>query len=112
MKWTKDIDAYVDRRIAAGLSYSTIAAELGTTANAVSGRLDRRRAWQSQDDQVVSMEDPRVTQEGCRWIIGEPNRSWSWCGKAIVMGGVYCSHHAARSRLKKKNENATESVMV
>jgi hypothetical protein len=106
-----ELDGYVDRRIGQGASYSVIAGELGVTPSAIAGRMHRRRVEpaMSKSDQLRAAEAvrsveqslgyERVTQGGCRWVIGDPKAKWQWCGKPVVRGpNPYCAEHAATSR--------------
>ena len=109
--WSRERDAYVDRRVAQGATYAVIGGELGLTVSAISGRLHRRGRRSEQTraaDALRAIEanlgDPRLTQEGCRWVIGEPPGLWRWCGKPISAGArqaglpPYCADHAAEAK--------------
>jgi hypothetical protein len=80
-----------------------IAGELGITRAMLAGRLHRRKQAAAPQDAGAALRTfeqnlgyERVTQGGCRWVIGDPAASWHWCGETIVEG-AYCAEHAARS---------------
>lgn len=103
-RWTKENDAYVDRRTAEGANYTTIAGELGPeiTAAAIAGRMRRRiLAADGREPISAAVLDERLTTEGCRWVIGDPGRGgdWRWCGAKII-DGSWCAEHAAIGRMR------------
>lgn len=102
----------LEKLIAEGLSSSHIAEILGTTKNAIIGRVYRnamtlhQRPFNQPDapvDETLEMRLERFPEpKGCRWITGDPKiAGWSWCNRPVLgPGQSYCGEHRGISYYK------------
>jgi GcrA cell cycle regulator len=84
-------DEELRRLKAEGMSASQIAARLGTTKNAVIGRLYRTR----EDMPAVRRQLEFPPSGCCVWLFGDPgDAGFHWCGDpAAGLGLPYCARH-------------------
>jgi hypothetical protein len=97
--WTPERHERMLELLKDGLSTAAIARELGTTKNAVIGRLDRKGIKQRVPEPPTLAErlpPPPPDRGGCRWIHDNTRYEWwSYCGEPVARGS-YCAVHAKR----------------
>lgn len=85
-----------------GLTTREVADRFGVTKNSIIGLSHR---WALRRPDAPSLDDrlmwSRVVQTGCRWIEGDLDGDWRWCGLPITRGD-YCVTHHVTSRIKPK----------
>lgn len=130
--WTEEKDAELRHGWTAGWSQSVIAEWLGTTKNAIAGRvsrlgLERRRVVQPPRAPTVTLPPapaqatfttpisvvappPKPTAPPrpervltCCWPIGNPGtKDFRFCDTRISSHGPYCEEHANRAYVRRK----------
>ncbi len=99
----KQNDAELHRLAATGLSAAKIAAQLGTTKNAVVGRLTRLREREATEEGATRPERQRIdfpAGGACHWPLwadtGPGADGYPFCGARVATPGrPYCREHEA-----------------
>lgn len=116
MEWTPQRISTLIALWDEGISTTEIGRRLGTTKNAVVGKVHRlglvkRRASNRSDKKVV--EKPtvigmeRLGAGMCSWPEGDPRKyNLSFCGQKTVPDKPYCAAHCARAYVKNTKKAA------
>jgi GcrA cell cycle regulator len=117
MTWTVERIEHLKKLWEAGLSARHICAELGTTRNAVLGKVNRLgldlrkptrshpfRAHKLKYEQIISQADPgaplhiqfaNLKMHHCRYPYGGDLAPLTFCGRERQNGSSYCADHHA-----------------
>jgi GcrA cell cycle regulator len=113
--WTPDREAKLEDLVRVGLTTSAIAERLGTTKNAVVGKVNRtaglRKAMRTRDAMSQPKPGPKSKPKpvvpwsypphgGCHWPEGDPrDRDFHFCGAPVFVPGSspYCEEHERRA---------------
>ena len=98
-----------------GLSFAAIAAKLGTTRNAVAGKVWRLgligQGRNPPTRAAGRRAGPAEPAPSCFWPIGDPKSpDFHFCGAAVEPGATYCLAHSAQAYLPSSRGPETGSA--
>ena len=98
--WTAERIAQLRGLVSSGATYPAIAAQMGTTKAAISGKVYRLGIVSNRKAVSVLRPEPitfaEMSREDCRFPFGDPkHKDFHFCGQPAVPGKPYCETHCA-----------------